>query len=132
MLANAISSLMCRINQQHPMMGQSIQTYRLPRRMHHLPRRLSLRCGHLLIEWLTCSSTRSSTRGRTCPRRRPLEWFLFVSLCYLYCIDFYGHIQKLVCTICGVVVVVDERYPTLFGFALDVTMYIAYNADCAI
>ena len=70
------------------------------------------------------------------PRRRhrrwPLEWFLFVSVCYLYCIDFYGHIQKLVCTICGVVVVVDERYPTLFGFALDVTMYIAYNADCAI
>jgi len=110
MLANAISSLMCRINRRHPMTGQSIQTYRLLRRMHRLPRRLSLRCGHLLIGWLTYSSTRSSTRGRTCPRRRPLEWFLFVSLCYLYCIDFYGHIQKLVCTICGVVVVVDERY----------------------
>ena len=132
MLANAISSHMCRINRRHTMTCQSIQTYCLPRRMHRLPRRLSLRCGHLLIAWLTYSSTRSSTRGRTYPRRRPLEWFLFVPLCYLYCIDFYGHIQKLVCTICGVLVVVDERYPTLFGFALDVTMYIACNAECAI
>ena len=133
MLANAISSLMCRINRRHPMTGQSIQTYRLPRRMHRLPRCLSLRCGHLLIGWITYSSMRSSTPGRTRRhRRRPLEWFLFVSLCYIYCIDFYGHIQKLVCTICGVVVVVDEWYPTLFGFALDVTMYIACNADCGI
>ena len=103
---------MCRINRRHPMTGQSIQTYRLPRRMHRLPRCLSLRCGHLLTGWLTCSSTRSSTRGRTRRRRhsrRPLSGF-YLSLCYLYCIDFYGHIQKLVCTICGVVVVVDERY----------------------
>ena len=104
------------------MTGQSIQTYRLPRRMHRLPRRLSLRCGHLLIGFLTYNSTRRSTRGRTFPRRQPLEWFLFVSQCYLYCIDFYGHIQKLVCTTCGLLVVVDERYHTLFGFALYVTM----------
>ena len=96
------------------------------------PRRLSLRCGHLLIGCLNYNSTCRSTRGRTFPRRQPLEWFLFVSLCYLYCTDFYGHIQKLVCTICGVLVVVDERYPSLFEFALDVTMYIACNAECAI
>jgi len=97
------------------MTGQSIQTY-------CLPRRLSLRCGHLLIGCLTYNSTRSSTRGRTFPRRQPLEWFLFVSLSYLYCIDFYGQIQKLVCTTCGLLVVVDERYHTLFGFALYVTI----------
>ena len=52
---------MCRINRQHPMMGQSIQTCRL-RRWH------ILLCGRLVTGHLTFSSTRSSLRG--CIRRR--------------------------------------------------------------
>ena len=57
---------------------------------------------------------------------------LLVSLCYLYCIDLYGQIQKLVCATCGLLVVVDEQYQILFAFARYLTIYTACNADCAI
>ena len=64
---------MCRINRRHPMMGQSIQTCRLRRR-------LSLLCDRLLNRCLTFSSTRSIRGRRRC---RSSE---------LYGIDLQGYI----------------------------------------
>ena len=52
---------------------------------------------------------------------------LLVSLCYLYCIDLYGQIQKLVCATCGLLVVVDERYQILFAFARYLTILCPCN-----